>query len=720
MTATEQPLAERWDGARWTDMAVAGPAGAPASSLHAVTCPTATTCLAAGSAIDASGTQHTLIERWDGSAWSVLPAADPPGATTVSLNGLSCPSTTSCTAVGSSRSPAGVPAPLAESWDGHTWSLQPTPSPASTAGGRLTGVSCASPTACTAVGTTLDQRAFAEHWDGTSWALDAAAAPPGADLSALNAVVCPAPSTCIAAGSSASKKSGIFGPGPLAERWDGSGWTVVGAVNPPDAFHGSEFTSLSCLSTTACTAVGHASTTAGPQAALAEGWDGGAWTIQSTPATSSAGVANLAGVSCPVGGSCTAVGTVERNTAVPQTLAEQFDGRKWALSGTVDHDGAQVSSLIAVSCPSPDRCMAVGTANASRRATGDYPSFAGAQSGLSEWFDGTGWALVPVRNPPDGGGVELDGVACASPASCVAVGSYDVKGTQVTLAERWDGHSWVGQHAADPANLESASLRAVSCTAADSCTAVGTWTDWSGNDYTLAERWDGRAWAIQPTPNPPDSSAGTLTGVSCSSASACMAVGFYIGPDDNGTRLYAIAESWDGSSWTIQPVPDPVPSFGATSGDGFSDVSCTSPTACIAVGNYETFDRPDPVPTLAERWDGQRWTWQPTPNPANISDALENLSAISCTSATSCRAVGYYYGGTGTNSGIHTIGERWDGTSWALDPPAEPAGAQVARLNGVSCVATGCRAVGNFSYEDGSISRDAWPTFTLTEASAAH
>jgi len=47
------------------------------------------------------------------------------------------------------------------------------------------------------------------------------------------------------------------------------------------------------------------------------------------------------------------------------------------------------------------------------------------------------------------------------------------------------------------------------------------------------------AWTIQPTP-----SGTTLPGVSCTSATACSAVG-------SG----GLAELWNGSTWTIQPPP---------------------------------------------------------------------------------------------------------------------------------------------------------------------
>ncbi len=44
----------------------------------------------------------------------------------------------------------------------------------------------------------------------------------------------------------------------------------------------------------------------------------------------------------------------------------------------------------------------------------------------------------------------------------------------------------------------------------------------------LAEGWDGTKWAVQTTPNPTGASGDSdLSGISCASATACMAVGAY-------------------------------------------------------------------------------------------------------------------------------------------------------------------------------------------------
>ena len=69
----------------------------------------------------------TLAERWNGTRWAIQHTPNRPhgnlsGAATATLNAVSCPSGTSCVAVG--RSDFGA---LAELWNGKTWAIQHLP-----------------------------------------------------------------------------------------------------------------------------------------------------------------------------------------------------------------------------------------------------------------------------------------------------------------------------------------------------------------------------------------------------------------------------------------------------------------------------------------------------------------------------------------------------------------------------------------------------------------
>jgi hypothetical protein len=73
----------------------------------------------------------------------------------------------------------------------------------------------------------------------------------------------------------------------------------------------------------------------------------------------------------------------------------------------------------------------------------------------------------------------------------------------------------------------------------------------AGRDKTLAERWGGSTWKTQQVPDVNEIGYTQLTAVSCSAASACVAMGTYNG----GTG--AISELWNGTSWKLYPMPGP-------------------------------------------------------------------------------------------------------------------------------------------------------------------
>lgn len=72
----------------------------------------------------------------------------------------------------------------------------------------------------------------------------------------------------------------------------------------------------------------------------------------------------------------------------------------------------------------------------------------------------------------------------------------------------------------------------------------------------------------------------------------------------------------------------------------------------------------NPVALIAERWNGTTWTVQPTPSPAGEA----GLSAVACSGPASCAAVGL----TSTNGGGKVLAERWNGTKWQVQPTLHP------------------------------------------------
>ncbi|HEV2377704.1 MAG TPA: hypothetical protein VGS19_36770 [Streptosporangiaceae bacterium] len=171
--------------------------------------------------------------------------------------------------------------------------------------------------------------------------------------------------------------------------------------------------------------------------------------------------------------------------------------------------------VTAVSCAAANACEAVGAYPSSSSSFNDVT--------LAETWNGTVWKHQTTPNPPTEIYSALLGVSCTAANACEAVG-YSSFGT---LAEAWNGTAWSLQTTPNPAGATGSRLSGVSCTAANACEAVGSYTNSAEKGVTLAEAWNGAAWTLQTTPNPAGATGSGLSGVSCSAAGSCQADGSY-------------------------------------------------------------------------------------------------------------------------------------------------------------------------------------------------
>jgi hypothetical protein len=291
-----------------------------------------------------------------------------------------------------------------------------------------------------------------------------------------------------------------------------------------------------------------------PSGTLAEQWTGRGWRIQPTPNPRGGGWFLIA-VSCTSPSACTAVGgSIEPPGKTPGgTLVERWDGRRWRIQATPSLPGNAVKLLNSVACTSQSFCMAVG--NEFDPATGE------GLGTLAERWDGRMWRIVPTYKPaPTGGNAGRNGVVCTSASACTAVGNRTpVK----TLAERWNGRTWQVQATPNPSGGQEVFLAAVACPARTVCTAFGLNLTGFG-PLTLAERWSGGRWRIQPTPLLNAYDIG-FPGVACPTVSACYAVASYT---NNGPSL-SLVEPWNGTGASIQPATGRPVAPGALSSAGF-------------------------------------------------------------------------------------------------------------------------------------------------------
>lgn len=360
------------------------------------------------------------------------------------------------------------------------------------------------------------------------------------------------------------------------------------------------------------------------------------WSLQSPPhPAAKTPNSRLNDVSCASQTMCMAAG---EDKVTSTGMLQLWDGSDWKVAGA-----GHGTALRDISCASTTRCTAIG-----------YSS-QGPRIWHVEWvgIGGMGW-IASIKTPPTPEGasnVSLEDVSCSAASDCTVVGHYQTAaGGILPLVMRRSGSSWSLQSAALPAEREGKTtiFYGVSCSSATSCTAVGTNTPKTQNK-SLLERWNGTSWSIASTPEPSGATGSELQSVSCSAESACMATGRFT----EGSAWAPFAERLSGGSWSAVAVPKP----SGASEPSLDQVSCASASSCVAVSGFSDGTWPPKRMTLVETWNGTSWSVQSSPNPEGQEWSW--LTGVSCTSPTACTAVGASQA-TYSSSVAAPLGMRWE------------------------------------------------------------
>ncbi len=353
--------------------AAAGPRHRVTAAVHGfldgVSCFSASKCAAVGQRTVTQGFGGTLAERWNGTQWSVVSSPSPGGSSAARLTGVACAGTANCLAVGwFTDGASGDTLPTAEQWNGTSWSLLSVPDPSGSTDAQLDGVACSSTTNCFAAGFSMGH-SLTEHWSGSAWSIVTSPDPNSASL--LLGVTCPSASRCWAVGYTLPGTV----TGSLTEKWNGTNWTVVHTPSSGDG----QLIGDSCASTTDCVATG----TASNMFAIAQVWNGTTWANAPPKKPNGASITALKGVSCPAGGSvCESAGAKEVSSG-ERALAERWNGSAWSVQSTGTISGTTLSSLDSVSCTSASNCWATGVSDTSS-----------AEDVLIEKWNGTSWSVT--------------------------------------------------------------------------------------------------------------------------------------------------------------------------------------------------------------------------------------------------------------------------------------------------------------------------------------
>ncbi len=279
---------------------------------------------------------------------------------------------------------------LAEHFDGTSWSVVSTPTPAGSVGAQLLGVTAAASNDVWAVGENVSHNSsgnpvftpLIEHIDGTRWSI--VASPTLGTGGVLKSVTEIAPNNVWAVGSLGNGRGGN-----LIEHFDGKVWSAVSApsLSSRDALLGISGTSGNDI-----TAVGETGRF-GTSEILH--FDGTSWSAVTAPSTSSLT-------------SVTALAANNVWATASNGGFEHFDGTSWSVVA-----GPKAGVLTGIAVVSANDIWAVG--NFTDPSTG-------FERTLTEHYDGTSWSVVASPNATSGHN-SLSGVTALADGTVVAVGT---------------------------------------------------------------------------------------------------------------------------------------------------------------------------------------------------------------------------------------------------------------------------------------------------------
>jgi hypothetical protein len=264
--------------------------------------------------------------------------------------------------------------------------------------------------------------------------------------------------------------------------------------------------------------------------------------------------------------------------------------------------------------------------------------------------------IINQKNPVGSTWSVLQDASCATGTFCMTVGkagttrrtSRGLVYISHATAYTWNGSKLTKLSVPAPAHSRGSELAGVACSSATSCLAVGNYTSATGKWRTYSAAWNTGTWTLTAALTIPGETFTTFQAVSCTGPSACMAVGDAYRP---GSRPFA--EIWNGSTWQNSAMPSELRA-------GLTGVSCPATNACVASGFHGNR-------SLIEAWNGTTWTVQKSPD-TRAPFTGDNLLHVACVTTAECVAVGFRYNPTVRPSRrqLLTLAEYWNGASWQI------------------------------------------------------
>ncbi len=271
-------------------------------------------------------------------------------------------------------------------------------------------------------------------------------------------------------------------------------------------------------------------------------------------------------------------------------------------------------------------------------------------------------SVTPPNGYAAAKGVTMEGIACASDGNCVALGQYVNTANQLpfTVTEVngvWQKGAALALPAGAMTTSQSATPRAITCVTAGNCTVVGTYTT---NVTSFATRGFLKSevhgvWRHAVTLSLP---AGTnanpfvsLSQVSCWAAASCLAVGSYI---DASSVSHAIVVPEVDGVWKKALVVALPGNASAFAGAQFNEVTCVADGSCLAAGTYNTITgavQPMAALSVAGVWNRALEVMLPNAA-ANPTALFYGFKGVACANAGNCAFGGQYLDKSGHYEGF--------------------------------------------------------------------
>ena len=529
---------------------------AGASVIEDLSCPAPRECIAVGGGPDNRAVIFRTING--GMTWSreLVPRG------TNWLEWVSCSNVDDCVAVGQDVDQEW----LASSNGGVTWRVTRT-----TGIFWMEAVACAGASVCEAAGGAAGF--YRSRNDGATWTPAAASSYVSGSI-APHGLACPSVTTCFA----------IAGSKILKSHDAGRTFSTVASGLLSIAPGGLPLSSISCVSTTRCAVAGIGLSGRGVLWTV----DGGSrWESTVVPAS----LGSVVGVNCSGPGTCTVVAMASRasTTTALVSASTTTRGTAWSvrpLSSFVPYPDPAINVNGRVECPISGRCFVAGFgipngsifSTATKRApwrrvgvtVGPPPlTFVACPTSLCVAMgdhglvlrsldSGTTWSQAPSQLPAN---VSVSGLACATAASCLAIGAAFDAASRSDVPETFrssdGGTTW--STSTDPAGVPTG----LTCASAKVC--MGPF-----GDAILRTVNGGQTWG---SVSPPVGTLGALGDVTCGSATDCIAVAATANQEQQwlGSALFSTNA---GATWSPRAAPPGYP----------YQVTCSSGQTCFVLG----------------------------------------------------------------------------------------------------------------------------------------